>query len=265
MAEPPLLTLDGVTLGFGGEPLFAGLSLAITPGERLCLVGRNGSGKSTLLKLMAGLVEPDAGERFVRPGTSVAYLPQEPDFSGFATLGDYAGADLEPHEAYKADMAMEGLQVRAEADPAAASGGERRRAALARLLAGEPDLMLLDEPTNHLDIAAIEWLEEELSETRRAFVLISHDRRFLTRLSRGTLWLDRGVCRRSPRGFERFEEWRDKTLEEERAERHKLDRLIKEEARWAVEGISARRTRNMGRVRRLADLRETRAAQIAET
>ncbi|MEM8755259.1 MAG: ABC-F family ATP-binding cassette domain-containing protein, partial [Pseudomonadota bacterium] len=265
MAEPPLLTLDGVSLGFGGEPLFAGLSLAITPGERLCLVGRNGSGKSTLLKLTAGLVEPDAGERFVRPGTSVAYLPQEPDFSGFATLGDYAGADLEPHEAYKADMAMEGLQVRAEADPAAASGGERRRAALARLLAGEPDLMLLDEPTNHLDIAAIEWLEEELSETRRAFVLISHDRRFLTRLSRATLWLDRGVCRRSPRGFERFEEWRDKTLEEERAERHKLDRLIKEEARWAVEGISARRTRNMGRVRRLADLRETRAAQIAET
>ena len=265
MAEPPLLTLDDVALGFGGDPLFRDLSLTIGPGERLCLVGRNGSGKSTLLKIAAGVVEPDAGGRFVRPGVSVAYLPQEPDFAGFATLGDYAAADLDVSERYKADMAMEGLKVAPDLDPAAASGGERRRAALARCLAGEPDLMLLDEPTNHLDIAAIEWLEAELAETRRAFVLISHDRAFLGRLTRATLWLDRGVCRRVSRGFEHFEAWRDKALEEERAERHKLDRLIKAEARWAVEGISARRTRNMGRVRRLQDLRAERASQIAET
>ena len=265
MAAPPILTLDNIALGFGGEPLFAGLSLAIAPGERTCLVGRNGSGKSTLLKVIAGLAEPDAGDRFVQPGARIAYLPQEPDFEGYATLADFAAADLDPAERYKAEMAMEGLQVRGDADPATASGGERRRAALARCLAGEPDLMLLDEPTNHLDIAAIEWLEGELAATKCAFVLISHDRAFLKRLSRETVWLDRGACRRLTKGFDAFEDWRDKVLEEEREARHKLDRLIKSEGRWAVEGISARRKRNMGRVRRLGDLRAERAAQIAET
>lgn len=265
MAAPPILTLDNIALGFGGEPLFAGLSLAIAPGERTCLVGRNGSGKSTLLKVIAGLAEPDAGDRFVQPGARIAYLPQEPDFEGYATLADFAAADLDPAERYKAEMAMEGLQVRGGADPATASGGERRRAALARCLAGEPDLMLLDEPTNHLDIAAIEWLEGELAATKCAFVLISHDRAFLKRLSRETVWLDRGACRRLTKGFDAFEDWRDKVLEEEREARHKLDRLIKSEGRWAVEGISARRKRNMGRVRRLGDLRAERAAQIAET
>ncbi len=265
MAQPPILTLDGVTLGFGPNALFTDLSLSVSPGERLCLVGRNGAGKSTLLKIVAGLVEPDAGTRFARPGAAIAYLPQEPDFAGYATLGDFAAADLPAQERWRAEMAMDGLQVKAEAPPETASGGERRRAALARCLAGEPDLLLLDEPTNHLDIACIEYLEETLAAAQSAYILISHDRRFLSRLSRATLWLDRGECRRVSRGFEGFEDWRDKTLEEERAARHKLDRLIKAEARWAVEGISARRTRNQGRVRRLAELREGRAAQIAET
>lgn len=265
MARPPLLTLDDVSLDLGGAPLFSGLSLSVSAGERFCLVGRNGAGKSTLLKLIAGMIEPDSGTRFAQPGARIAYLPQEPDFTGFATLGDYAAADLEDHERYKAEMAMEGLQVMAEAAPGAASGGERRRAALARCLAGAPDLMLLDEPTNHLDINAIEWLETELAGSEAGFILISHDRRFLTKLSRATIWLDRGECRQISRGFDGFEDWRDKLLEEERAERHKLDRLIKAEARWAVEGISARRTRNMGRVRRLGELRAARAGQIAET
>ncbi|MEL7463749.1 MAG: ATP-binding cassette domain-containing protein [Pseudomonadota bacterium] len=265
MAQPPILTLDDIALGFGGAPLFEGLSLAIAPGDRACLVGRNGSGKSTLLKVIAGIAEPDGGTRFVQPGSSIAYLPQDPGFDGFATLGDYAAADLDPTERYKAEMAMEGLQVRADADPASASGGERRRAALARCLAAEPDLMLLDEPTNHLDISAIEWLENELMATKRAFVVISHDRAFLKRLTRETIWLDRGACRRHPKGFDGFEDWRDKVIEEERDQRHKLDRLIKAEARWAVEGISARRKRNMGRVRRLGELRQERADQIAET
>lgn len=264
MSQPPLLTLDDISLGFGGGPLFAGLNLVIGPGERLCLVGRNGAGKSTLLKVIAGLIEPDEGSRFTQPGAKIAYLRQEPDFTGFDTLGDFAAADLEPHERYKAEMAMEGLEVKAEADPAASSGGERRRAALARVLAAEPDLMLLDEPTNHLDIHAIEWLEDHLAATRTAYVLISHDRRFLTRLTRATIWIDRGEARRVSRGFEHFEDWRDKALEEERAQRHKLNRLIKAEARWAVEGISARRKRNMGRVRRLGDLRAERKAQIVE-
>jgi ATP-binding cassette subfamily F protein uup len=262
---PPLLTLNDITLGFGGRPLFSGVSLAIAPGERLCVVGRNGSGKSTLMKIGAGLVEPDAGERFVRPGAKVAYLAQDPDPAGFATLGDYAAADLAESERWRADAAMDGLKVDGTCSTATASGGERRRAALARLIAGEPDLMLLDEPTNHLDIQAIEWLEEYLADTSAAFAIISHDRAILTKLTRATLWLDRGEVRRGPHGFGRFEEWRDKIFEEEVAQRHKLDRLIKDEARWAVEGISARRTRNQGRVRRLAALRAARSEQIART
>ena len=262
---PPLLTLTDITLGFGGRPLFAGVSLAIAPGERLCVVGRNGSGKSTLMKIVTGEVEPDAGERFVRPGVKVAYLPQEPDPTGFATLGDYAAADLPEAERWRAEAALDGLKVDGAGDTATASGGERRRAALARLIAGGPELMLLDEPTNHLDIEAIQWLEEYLAATKAGFAIISHDRAILTRLTRATLWLDRGEVRRSPHGFARFEEWRDRVFVEEQAARHKLDRLIKDEARWAVEGISARRTRNQGRVRRLVSLRAERSDQIART
>jgi ATP-binding cassette subfamily F protein uup len=262
MAEPPILTLTDVALTFGGNPLFAGASLAVGPGERVGVVGRNGSGKSTLLKIAAGLVEADSGVRFAQPGAKIAYLPQEPDLSGYATLGDYVAADLPDDERYRADIAMEGLEVRADAPTAGASGGERRRAALARLIAGEPDLMLLDEPTNHLDISAIEWLERYLADTRAGYVLISHDRALMRKLTRATLWVDRGVVRRLDQGFDGFEAWRDKTYEDEEAERHKLDRLIKVEAKWAVEGISARRTRNQGRVRRLQSLREERRAQI---
>jgi len=262
MAAPPLLTLTDIALTFGGAPLFSGASLSVGAGERVGVVGRNGSGKSTLLKIAAGLVEADSGVRFAQPGAKIAYLPQEPDLSAFPTLGAYVAADLDEHEHYLADIAMEGLEVRADAPTDGASGGERRRAALARLLAGEPDLMLLDEPTNHLDITAIEWLEDYLSSTRTGYVLISHDRALMRKLTRVTLWVDRGVVRRLDEGFGGFEAWRDKVLEEEEAERHKLDRLIKAEARWAVEGISARRTRNQGRVRRLADLRAERSAQI---
>ena len=265
MAEPPILTLADISLGFGGDPLFSGLSCAVHPGDRICLVGRNGSGKSTLMKVMAALVEPDAGDRFLRPGASVGYLPQEPDFSGFATLGDYVAEPLEASERWRAEMAMEGLKVPEAQDPAAASGGERRRAALARVLALEPDLLLLDEPTNHLDIAAIAWLEERMKQTRAAFVLVSHDRAFLRALTRQILWVDRGQVRRLERGFEAFEDWRDKIFEEEEQQRHKLDRLIKQESVWAVEGISARRKRNMGRVRRLHDMKAERAGQRMRT
>ncbi len=265
MASPPLLTLSDVTLGFGGRPLFAGVTLAIAPGERLCVVGRNGSGKSTLMKVAAGLMEPDGGERFVQPGAKVAYLPQDPDIGAFSTLGDYVAAELPETERWRAEAAMDGLKVSGAVDAATASGGERRRAALARLIAGDPDLMLLDEPTNHLDIAAIEWLEGFLAETTAAFALISHDRALLSRVTWATLWIDRGEVRRSTEGFAGFEEWRDKFHAEEAAARHKLNRLIKEEARWAVEGISARRTRNQGRLRRLQALRDERRSQIART
>ncbi|WGH78958.1 ABC-F family ATP-binding cassette domain-containing protein [Jannaschia ovalis] len=262
MARAPLLQLTDISLTFGGEPVFADLSLVVQPGDRVALVGRNGSGKSTLMKVMAGLVEADRGARVLSPGTSVGYMEQDPDLSGFASLGDYAASGLDPSEAWRVEAAAEGLKLALDADPARASGGERRRAALAKLLAEAPELMLLDEPTNHLDIDAIAWLEAELQQTRAAFVLISHDRAFLRALTRATLWIDRGAVRRQEKGFDAFEAWRDKVWEEEDQARHKLNRKIKAEARWAVEGISARRKRNMGRVRALAELRAERAAQI---
>jgi ATP-binding cassette subfamily F protein uup len=262
MAQAPLLQLSDISLTFGGDPVFDALSLTVHPGDRLALVGRNGSGKSTLMKVMAGMVEPDKGALTVPSGTSVGYMEQDPDLSGYATLGDFAAADLSPAEMYRVERAGEGLKFDPARPVETASGGERRRAALARLMAAEPDLMLLDEPTNHLDIEAIGWLEDELRATRAGFVMISHDRRFLTELSRATLWIDRGAVRRLDKGFAAFEDWRDKTWEEEDSARHKLDRKIKAEARWAVEGISARRTRNQGRLRALAGLRQERATQI---
>ncbi|WP_136441593.1 ABC-F family ATP-binding cassette domain-containing protein [Pacificoceanicola onchidii] len=262
MAMAPLLQLTDISLTFGGEPVFHDLSLTVQPGDRVALVGRNGSGKSTLMKVMAALVEADQGARVVPSGVSVGYMEQEPDLSGFETLGEFATSALEASEMYRVERASEGLKFDPDRPVATASGGERRRAALAKLMAEEPELMLLDEPTNHLDIEAIQWLEDELKSTRSAFVLISHDRRFLSELTRATLWIDRGAVRRQEKGFAAFEAWRDKIWDEEDVQRHKLDRKIKSEARWAVEGISARRKRNQGRVRRLQDMRSERAGQI---
>jgi ATP-binding cassette subfamily F protein uup len=262
MARAPLLQLNEISLTFGGDPVFEGLSLVVQPGDRVALVGRNGSGKSTLMKVMAGLVEADSGDVIAGPGVSVGYMEQDPDLTGFETLGDFATHALEPSEMYKVERAGEGLKFDPARPVATASGGERRRAALARLMAEEPALMLLDEPTNHLDIEAIAWLEAELRQTRTAFVIISHDRAFLRALTRATLWIDRGAVRRQEKGFGDFEAWRDTIWEEEDTQRHKLNRKIKSEARWAVEGISARRKRNQGRVRALQDLREERSAQI---
>ncbi len=262
MARIPLLQMSGIALTFGGDPVFSDLDLVVQPSDRVALVGRNGSGKSTLMKVMAGLVEADSGTIVIPPGRSVGYMEQEPSMAGYATLGDFACSGLEPGEMYKVERAGEGLKFDPDRSVETASGGERRRAALAKLMAESPDLMLLDEPTNHLDIEAIGWLERELKSTRAAFVLISHDRAFLRALTRATLWIDRGQVRRQEKGFDAFEAWRDTVWEEEDMQRHKLNRLIKSEARWAVEGISARRKRNMGRVRALRDLREQRSGQI---
>ncbi|MEC8573586.1 MAG: ATP-binding cassette domain-containing protein, partial [Pseudomonadota bacterium] len=206
--------------------------------------------------------EADQGSIVIPPGKSVGYMEQDPKMEGFATLGDFAASGLEPGELYKVERAGEGLKFDPARPVETASGGERRRAALAKLMAEAPDLMLLDEPTNHLDIEAITWLEDELKSTRAAFVLISHDRAFLRALTRATLWVDRGKVRRQDKGFEDFEAWRDKIWDEEDQQRHKLNRLIKSESRWAVEGISARRKRTMGRVRALQDLKAERASQI---
>ncbi|MFN3525046.1 MAG: ABC-F family ATP-binding cassette domain-containing protein [Paracoccus sp. (in: a-proteobacteria)] len=262
MARAPLLQLSEISLTYGGDPIFDGLSLNVQPGDRVALVGRNGSGKSTLMKVMGGHVEPDKGDVVLSAGVSTGYMEQDPDLSGFATLGEFARDGLEPGEDYLVDMAAEGLKFDPDRPVDTASGGERRRAALARLLARAPELMLLDEPTNHLDIEAIGWLEEHLSQTRAGFVLISHDRAFLRRLTKATLWIDRGQVRRQERGFEGFEDWREATWAAEDDARHKLDRKIKAEAKWAVEGISARRKRNQGRVRALAALRDERSSQI---
>ena len=262
MARAPLLQLSQITLTFGGNPVFDGLDLTVQPGDRVALVGRNGSGKSTLMKVMAGLVEADSGSRVVPPGVTVGYMEQEPDLTGFATLGDFAASRLPLGEEYRLGVVAEGLKFNPDTPVGSASGGERRRAALAKLLAEAPELMLLDEPTNHLDIQAIGWLEDQLRETRAAYVLISHDRAFLRALTRATLWIDRGAVRRNERGFDAFEDWRETVWAEEDDARHKLERKIKAEAKWAVEGISARRRRNQGRVRALAALRAEHAAMI---
>ncbi|MCR8825518.1 ABC-F family ATP-binding cassette domain-containing protein [Pseudosulfitobacter koreensis] len=262
MARIPLLQLNEISLTFGGDPVFENLSMIVQPGDRVALVGRNGSGKSTLMKVAGGLIEPDKGEVTAGPGVTVGYMEQDPDLSGYATLGDFASANLDEGELYKVERAGEGLKFDPARPVETASGGERRRAALARLMAEEPELMLLDEPTNHLDIEAIGWLENELKQTRAGFMIISHDRAFLRALTKATMWIDRGVVRRQEKGFGHFEEWRDKVWEDEDSQRHKLNRKIKAEARWAVEGISARRKRNQGRVRALGELRAERAAQI---
>ena len=262
MARTPLLQVNEISLTFGGDPVFDDLSVVVQPGDRLALVGRNGSGKSTLMKVMAGIVEADKGEVIAGKGVTVGYMEQDPDLSGFETLGDFAAHGLEASEMYKVERAGEGLKFDPARPVSTASGGERRRAALARLMAQEPELMLLDEPTNHLDIEAIAWLEGELAQSRAGYLIISHDRAFLRALTKATLWIDRGQVRRQEIGFGGFEAWRDTIWEEEDQQRHKLNRKIKAEARWAVEGISARRKRNQGRVRALGELREQRANQI---
>ena len=262
MQRAPLLKLTDIALGIGGDALFWDVNLTVHEGERLAVVGRNGCGKSTLLKIITGDVEPDAGTRALSSFARIGYMEQEPDLSRFSTLGDYALVGLGSNESYKIEMAAQGLKFDPAKDVKTASGGEQRRAALAKLIAQAPDLMLLDEPTNHLDTQAIEWLESALKSTAAAAIVISHDRAFLNAISRTTVWLDRGVLRRMDKGFAHFENWRDTLWQEEDGARHKLDRKIKAEARWAVEGISARRKRNMGRVRALQQLRAERKNMI---
>jgi ATP-binding cassette subfamily F protein uup len=253
---PPLLFLQDIHLTLGSAPLLDGVDFGIGPGERICLVGRNGSGKSTLLKVAAGLLTATDGTRFLQPGTTVQYLPQEPDFSGFATTLDYVEAGLGPgDDTYRARSLLEALGLTGAEDPSRLSGGESRRAALARVLAPAPDLLLLDEPTNHLDLPAIAWLEAELTSLRSGIVVISHDRRLLETVSNSIIWLDRGQTKRIDRGFAHFEAWRDEVLANEEMEQHKLSRQIVREEHWLRYGVTARRKRNVRRVAELAALR----------
>ncbi len=259
------LNLQNITLTFGGRPVLSNAELMLHQGDRLCLVGRNGSGKSTLLKIVAGQVEQDLGTRFLQPGITLRYLPQEPDFAEFKTVQEYVEAGLGPaDDPYRARHYLNQLGLTGEENPSTLSGGEARRAALARTLAPEPDILLLDEPTNHLDLPAIEWLETELKSLRSAMIIISHDRRFLANLSNSTVWLDRGETRRLNRGFEHFEEWRDKLLEEEEILQQKLTQRIATEEHWMRYGVTARRKRNMRRVELLGSLRKERRDYVGQ-
>jgi ATP-binding cassette subfamily F protein uup len=254
---PPLLKLDDIRLTFGGTPLLQGANLSVSPGDRIALVGRNGSGKSTLLKIAAGLVEPTDGELFRHPSATIRYLPQVPDMEGFATVRAYVEAGLGPaDDPHRATYLMEHLGLTGDEKSDDLSGGEARRAALAKVMAPEPDILLLDEPTNHLDLATIEWLEEELVRSSSAVILISHDRRFLERVSKAVVWLDRGETARLDRGFAHFEEWRDKMLEEEEVAQQKLGRQIVREEHWLRYGVTARRKRNMRRLGELQAMRQ---------
>ncbi len=260
---PPLLTLEDMFLTFGGDALFTGVSLSVHPHDRIALVGRNGSGKSTLMKIIAGPerggVEADSGVRYRDPGATILYLPQEPDFTGFSKVEDYLQANepgfTQGAELHQLTPYMDALEISGDLEIDRLSGGEARRVALVRALACDPDILLLDEPTNHLDIGAIEWLEGQLKRLRSALVIISHDRQFLENLTDKTLWIDRGCARARNAGFNGFETWRDKVLEEEEAEHHKLGRKIVAEEHWVRYGVTARRKRNVRRMKELQDLR----------
>ena len=255
MIQPPLLVLDQIMLTFGGDPLLSELDAMIRRRDRVCLVGRNGSGKSTLIRLMAGNLEVDAGTRFQAAGTRIAVLEQDPDLRQFETLHDFATFGLPEDEWYRARTAMDGLSVDPTTLMKTASGGERRRAGIARLIALEPDLMLLDEPTNDLDIGGIVWLENYLATTEAAVLVVSHDRAFLRSVTQSTFWLHNGRLHRLNKGFGHFEDWRDTILERELREEQEKQRLLKREEKWLSVGISARRRRNLRRLRELNDLR----------
>ena len=265
MAEAPILTLSGVKLSFGTHELFTDVELYVNRGDKIALVGRNGSGKSTLLKVIAGIQDADSGEIFLHPGVKVAYMPQTPDFAGYKTLREVVLSGLpekERNQEYRADMIISQMGIRAEQHPDESSGGERRKAILAKTLIGEPDILLLDEPTNHLDMPTIENLEETIKNFAGAVIVISHDRMFLNNISKTTFWLDRGIMHRNNKGFKYFEEWQEQLIEQEIIAQKHLNKKIEAETEWLHKGVTARRKRNMGRLRRLQQLREERRNQI---
>lgn len=265
VAEAPIYTIQNAKLTFGIKPLFTGVDLYINRGDKICLVGRNGSGKSTLLKIIAGEIEADEGEFFMQPGTRVGYMPQEPNFEGFSTLREIVESGLpkdDKNQTYLADQLIAYFDIKENQNPKTASGGERRKAFLARALINEPDILLLDEPTNHLDITAIEKLEDIIQKFSGAVIVISHDRSFLNHISKTTFWLDRGILRRNNKSFSFFEEWETQVIDQEIIEQKALNKKIAEETEWLHKGVTARRKRNMGRLRRLQQLRAERREQI---
>ncbi len=265
--EPPIYTLKNVFLSFGSNPLFSDVDLHLTKGSKSCLIGRNGSGKSTLLKIIAGLIEPDGGEIFIQPGIKISYMSQESDFKSFSTLRDIVISGLgtqTANEEYKADILIKEFGILQNQNPKTASGGELKKAALAKALISEPDILLLDEPTNHLDIVTIEKLEEIINRFAGAVIVISHDKAFLNNISTSTIWLDRGTLRQNDKGFSCFETWQEQIIDQEIIAQKFLNKRIEEETRWLHKGVTARRKRNMGRLRRLQQLRTERKEQIKQ-
>ena len=264
-ANPPLVQLKDVRLALGHQVLAEHVDLALARGERACLVGRNGSGKSTLLRALAGELDLDQGEIFVQPGARRAYLPQQPDLPPKQTIHDFVAAGLPEDvadERHRVDAVMARLDLEGARTLGTLSGGEGRRAALARTLVAEPDLLLLDEPTNHLDLPTIEWLEDELKRFDGALLLVSHDRAFLRAVSTVTLWLDRGTLRRLDKGFGHYDAWADEVAAEEAEAMRRLDKKIKREEHWEHRGVTARRKRNVRRLAELNELRQTRAEML---
>lgn len=263
--EPPIMTVKGVRLAFGTNKLFTDVEFNINRGDKISLIGRNGSGKSTLLKVISGVLEPDDGEIFIQPHTKISYMPQEPDFSGFKSLREVVLSGLEKTDDnldYKADILIQALEIRENQAPNESSGGERKKAALAKALIGEPDILLLDEPTNHLDMPTIEKLEHVIADFKGAVIVISHDRMFLSNVSQAMFWLDRGILRSCRKSFKFFEDWQEQVINQEIIEQKNLNKKLEEETEWLHKGVTARRRRNMGRLRRLQQLRQERKEQL---
>ena len=271
---PPLMSISDMGVNLGDRWLLRGVDLSVSTGDRLALVGRNGAGKSTLVKLIAGQLEPDEGSRWTAPAAEIAYLPQSPKFKGSMSLSSYVLQGLEDKmdmtpadrikQTHRAEAMLDRMGMNGDQMTDGLSGGERRRASLARALITEPQVLLLDEPTNHLDLPTIEWLEDMLRARSGALILISHDRAFLRALGTGIIWIQQGTLRRREGSFDQFEDWSEGILAEEAVRLHKLDRKIAEETRWSHQGISARRKRNQGRLRELQDLRQLRARQSGQ-
>lgn len=258
----PLLQLQGIQLSIGVSQLFSGVDLSIEPGAKMCIVGRNGSGKSTLMKVIAGLMEPDDGKIFIQPGTRITYMPQEPSFPKNSTALEYVESQAGTTH-FVAEKFLDLLGIPPSKSLDTLSGGEARRVSLAYALANDPDILMLDEPTNHLDVATIELLEKTIKSFRGSVLLISHDRTFLSNTTTSTLWLDRGVIKRLNKSYKYFEEWAETVIEEETKTQIKMDKLIEQETDWSHGGISARRKRNQGRLKRLYALREKSAQRIS--
>ena len=258
-ADPPVITLRDIVVGFGGEPLFEGAELQLTPGMRACLVGRNGSGKSTILKIIASLFEPDKGELYLEPGLTIGYLQQDVPLPERGTAADFV-ATAKPDGAprHQVDEVLSRVDIDGARGVETLSGGESRRAALARALLGDPDVLLLDEPTNHLDLPTIQWLEQTLINGRKTLLMVSHDRAFLRNITTDTWWLHRRDLRHNPRGYGDFDRWSEEIVDGEIKAARKLDQKLRAEHHWLVHGVTARRKRNQGRLRSLENLREQR-------